>query len=47
MSRRLKARRVAHKSTGGIFLTIPPPVDPVGVCCRGTEGVQHELKAVS
>ncbi len=29
MPRRL-ARRVAHKSTGGILLSLPEPVDPVG-----------------
>jgi hypothetical protein len=35
--------RVAHKSTGGMLQSIPEPVDPVGVCHRGTEGVQDEL----
>jgi hypothetical protein len=28
--RRLSHQRVAHKSTGGMLLSIPEPVDPVG-----------------
>jgi hypothetical protein len=39
----IEPRRVAHKSTGGTLHSIPEPVDPVGVCRRGTEGVQDEL----
>jgi hypothetical protein len=41
--KQLTGRRVVHKSTGGILPSIPEPVDAVGVCRRGTEGVQDEL----
>jgi hypothetical protein len=41
--KQIELRRVAHKSTGGTLHSIPEPVGPVGVCRRGTEGVQEEL----